>query len=394
MIVGVPKETFPGERRVALIPSVVPLLTKKNVEVVIEAGAGESAGALDKAYEEMGCKVAKSRAEIFSQADVIFQVRGLGANPKEGKADLDLLKKNQILVGMFEPLSAQKEAEALAKKKVTTFALELLPRTTRAQAMDVLSSQANLAGYKAVLLASDVIPGIYPMMMTPAGTIKPASVFVLGAGVAGLQAIATAKRLGAKVLAFDVRPVVKEQVESLGAKFLDLGVSTEQDSSGYAKEQSEEQIAKQRELMIQACADSNVVITTAQIPGRKAPILVTKAMVEAMRPGSCVVDLAASTGGNCELTKMGETVIHKGVSILGPENPASLTPAASSQMYARNLTNFLLNMIDKEGNFAIKTEDEIVRESMLTRDGEIVSARAREVFGLPALAEAQTEGGA
>jgi NAD(P) transhydrogenase subunit alpha len=295
---------------------------------------------------------------------------------------------------MFEPLSAQKEAEALAKKKVTTFALELLPRTTRAQAMDVLSSQANLAGYKAVLLASDVIPGIYPMMMTPAGTIKPASVFVLGAGVAGLQAIATAKRLGAKVLAFDVRPVVKEQVESLGAKFLDLGVSTEQDSSGYAKEQSEEQIAKQRELMIQACADSNVVITTAQIPGRKAPILVTKAMVEAMRPGSCVVDLAASTGGNCELTKMGETVIHKGVSILGPENPASLTPAASSQMYARNLTNFLLNMIDKEGNFAIKTEDEIVRESMLTRDGEIVSARAREVFGLPALAEAQTEGGA
>jgi NAD(P) transhydrogenase subunit alpha len=383
MIVGAVKETFPGERRVALTPHVITPLTKAGLEVLLESGAGDEAGYPDATYTEKGARIASSRAEVFQSADVILQVRGLGANPEQGRADLDLLKKGQIVVAAFEPLTAHDEVKATAEKGATLFALELVPRITRAQSMDILSSMATIAGYKAVLIAADHLPKMFPMMMTAAGTIKPAKVFVIGAGVAGLQAIASSKRMGAQVFGYDIRPAVKEQVESLGAKFveMELDASAAEDSGGYAKAMGEEFYKKQRELMAQTVAEQDVVISTAAVPGKKAPILITAEMVTGMQPGSVIVDLAAERGGNCELTKPGEVAVEHGVTILGPVNIPATIPYHASQMFAKNTVTFLLGMV-KEGKVEINMEDEVVAESMVTRDGEVVNARVREAMGL------------
>ncbi|RMF55334.1 MAG: Re/Si-specific NAD(P)(+) transhydrogenase subunit alpha [Calditrichaeota bacterium] len=383
MIVGIPKETFPNETRVALIPAHIPALSKAGIEVIVESGAGTAAGFLDQEYEEKGAKLVKDRSEVFSKADVILQVRALGANPDKGLDDLKLMKEGQVIIGFLEPLTAKKEVEELAKKKVTAFAMELIPRITRAQSMDALSSMANLAGYKAVILAADHLPKIFPMMMTAAGTIVAAKVFIVGAGVAGLQAIATARRLGAVVQAYDIRPAVKEQVMSLGAKFVELELTTEEaeDKGGYAKAMDEEFYRKQREMMTTVVAESDVVITTAAVPGKKAPILVTEEMVKGMKSGSVIVDLAAERGGNCEITEPGKVVQKHGVTIVGALNLPSEVPFNASQTYSKNITNFLA-LLNKEGQLTLDMEDEIVRDTMVTRDGEIVNPKVKEALGL------------
>ena len=383
MIVGVVKETFPGERRVALVPAALPALTGKELEVVVEAGAGESAGFLDREYEEKGARIVGDRAEVFSTADVICQVRTLGANPEAGRADLELLRKGHVVVGLAEPLADAEPAQAIAGRGVVLFALELMPRITRAQSMDVLSSQATVQGYKAVLLAAGHLPQMFPMMMTAAGTISPAHVFIIGAGVAGLQAIATARRLGGVVQAYDIRPAVKDEVQSLGAKFveLELEAGESEDKGGYAKAMDDTFYQKQRELMAHAVAHANVVITTAAVPGKKSPVLVTAEMVRGMKSGSVIVDLAAERGGNCELTRADETVVEHGVTILGPTNLPATVPYHASQMYARNVQAFLLHLV-KDGELHLDSEDEITEQTMLTRDGRIVHRRVCEILGL------------
>jgi len=371
--IGVPKETFPGEARVALVPAHVPTLLKKGFTVLIESGAGEQAGYPDDQYVERGAEIAKDRKALFLNANAVFQVRSMGANPEEGKKDLDLLKAGQVVIGMMEPLTALEEVKALSSRKVTVFSMELIPRITRAQSMDVLSSMATIAGYKAVLLAASTLPKMFPMMMTAAGTITPAKVLVVGAGVAGLQAIASSRRLGSIVHAYDIRPAVKQEVESLGAKFVELDLKTEsaEGSGGYAKAMDEDFYRRQRELMHKVVAENDVVITTAAVPGKKAPILVTKEMVFGMAPGSVIVDLAAERGGNCELTKPGETCVVQGVTILGPVNLPSTIPHHASQMYSKNISNFALNMA-QNGSFNLDKDDEIVKETMVLRDGAVV----------------------
>ncbi len=385
MIIGVPKESCPGERRVALIPASLMALSKVGMEVLVEEGAGLDAGFTDAEYVEKGAKVV-SRDEVFSKGEIVLQVRCFGANLEAGKADLPKMRKGQILIGTGEPLSELDAAKELAATGVTHFALELVPRITRAQSMDILSSMATVAGYKAVVLATNHLPRMFPMMMTAAGTVAPARVFVIGAGVAGLQAIASAKKAGAKVLAYDIRPAVKEQIESLGGKFLemDLGTKDAEDKGGYAKEQTDDDRKKQQDMMKAAIADSDVVITTAAVPGRKAPILVTQDMVEGMVTGSVVVDLAAERGGNVDLTQPGENIVHKGVTILGPSNLPSTVPYHASQMYAKNTVTFLLNMLDKEGRLEMDLEDEIIKDTLVCKDGEVVNTRMREMMGLSA----------
>ncbi len=378
MIVGIPTETFPGERRVAMAPGVLPSLTKAGLEVVVEHGAGLSAGFPDAAFQAKGAKMG-TRGDAFG-ADVVLQVRCLGANPDAGQADLPLLRAGQVLIGFAEPLSAPQAAASIAARGAQLLAMELIPRITRAQSMDALSSMASIAGYKAVLLAADALPKMFPMMMTAAGTIAPARVFILGAGVAGLQAIAGARRMGAVVQGYDVRPAVKEQVESLGAKFLDLPLPTEsaQDQGGYAKQLSDEVLSRQREMMARALAESDVVITTAAVPGRKAPVLVTAEQVRQMSHGSVIVDLAAERGGNCELTRPGETyVTDNGVTILGPLNLPATVPYHASQMYARNVATLLLHLL-KDGQVQFDLTDEITRETLVTRDGQIVNPRVAQ----------------
>lgn len=384
MIVGVPRETYPGERRVALVPPALPPLLKAGLTVQVESGAGVESGWSDAAYAEKGAQVV-TRADLLRAADIVLQVRGHGANTEAGKADLASFRRGQVLVGMLDPLNAPQAARELAATGVTSFALELLPRITRAQSMDVLSSMATVAGYKAVLLAAERHARMFPMMMTAAGTITPARVFVIGAGVAGLQAIATARKLGAVVDAYDVRPAVKEQIQSLGAKFVELPLETAgaEGAGGYARAQDEEFYRKQRELMARVVAQSDVVVATAAIPGKKAPVLVTADMVRSMHPGSVIVDLAAERGGNCELTQPDQTVIEHGVTIFGPTNLASTAPYHASQMYAKNVVTFLLNMV-KEGKLQLDPNDEIVRDTLLTRDGDVVQARVREILGLAA----------
>ncbi|MGA2064304.1 MAG: Re/Si-specific NAD(P)(+) transhydrogenase subunit alpha [Thermoguttaceae bacterium] len=378
MIIGVPQETFPGERRVALVPALVPLLTKAGLEVRVQSGAGLSAGFPDGQYADKGAKVAPSRDEVFA-ADIVLQVRAAGANPQAGKADLPRLHRDQTVIGLCDPLGEPQAIQEVAARGVNLFALELLPRITRAQAMDVLSSQATVAGYRAVLLAATALPKLFPMLMTAAGTITPAKVLVVGAGVAGLQAIATAGRLGGVVSAYDVRPAVKEQVQSLGAKFVEmpLEAAAAETKGGYARQMDEEFYRKQRELMTRVVAQSDVVITTAAVPGKKAPVLVTAAMVEAMAPGSVLVDLAAERGGNCELTQPGQTVVHQGVSILGPLNLPAEVPNHASQLYAKNIATFLLALV-KDGKLQIDLEDQIVRETLVAREGGVVGAAVRE----------------
>lgn len=383
--IGIPKETYPVERRVAMVPRAMELLAKSNVEFIVERGAGEAAGFPDAEYQAKGAALG-SRSDAFS-ADVILQVRALGANPEAGRADLNLLRQGQTVIGFCEPLTAGREAADMAARGVTLLSMELMPRITRAQSMDALSSMATIAGYKAVLVAADTLPRMFPMLMTAAGTVAPARVFVLGAGVAGLQAIATARRLGAVVSGYDVRPAVKEQVESLGAKFVSMEIeaAAAEDKGGYAKALGEDFYRRQRELLLEVVRQNDVVITTAAVPGKKAPVLITAEMVRAMEPGSVVVDIAAERGGNCELTQPGETVIENGVLVMGPLNLASAVPYHASQMYARNIATFLRHLV-KDGQLQLDPEDEITRETMVTRGGELVHPRVRESLGLPAAA--------
>jgi len=385
MIIGVPRESFPGERRVGTVPSVVPSLTKAGFEVVVEAGAGLSAGYLDADYAEKGAKVLGSRAEIFKTADIIVQVLCYGSNDRTGKDDVPLYRDGQFLVGFLRPLGTVETLQDIAAKGVSSFSVELMPRITRAQSMDALSSMSTVCGYKAVLLAADTLPRLCPMLTTAAGTITPARVFIMGAGVAGLQAIATARRLGAVASAYDVRPAVKEQVHSLGGRFVELPIEAKdaQDARGYATAQDETFYQRQRELLGRVVAESDVVITTAVIPGKKPPVLVTEEMVKSMAPGSVIVDLAAERGGNCELTEASKVVVKHNVSLVGTINLASTVPYHASQMYARNISTYLRHVF-KDGKPEIDLEDEITRETLITRGGEIVHGRVREFFSLPA----------
>ncbi len=393
MIVGVLQETFPGERRVAVIPAMVPSLTKAGLDVLVEAGAGTEARFPDAEYQGKGAQIASSRSEVFQKADIILQVRSPGANPDRGSEDIANFRSGQVIIGHHEPMTELEPLQALAKKGVTAFSMEFMPRITRAQSMDTLSSMATIAGYRAVLLAAETLPRIFPMLMTAAGTLAPAKVFVVGVGVAGLQAIATARRLGAVVEAYDIRPAVADQVRSLGAKFVefDLHMEEAEDKGGYAKEQSEEFLRRQQEEMAKSVAANDVVITTAAVPGKQAPILVTADMVKGMTPGSVIVDLAAERGGNCELTRPGETIVIEGVTILGPLNMASDTPMHASQMYAKNITTFLLAMVE-EGRLKLDPADEVIQGTLLCQDGEVVNPRIREVMGLgPVASEGKGE---
>ncbi len=373
MIVAVPKETYPEEKRIALIPQALPALTKAGLEVVVQAGAGDGINCQDKDFEAEGARVEVDRYRLLSQADIVLMVRGPGAHKEFPAQDLDSLKDGAVLIGFLEPLAELGVMQELATRNLTAFAMELMPRTTRAQSMDALSSMATIAGYKAVLAAADASPKLFPMFMTAAGTITPARVFVLGAGVAGLQAIATARRLGAVVEAFDIRPAVKEEVESLGAKFVQLELDAEeaQDSGGYATAQSEDFYRRQQELMGQRIQNSDVVITTAAVPGKKSPVLISEEVVGGMRPGSVVVDLAAEKGGNCAVTEPGKRIVHQGVTVIGPMNIPSEVPVHASQMYAKNISTFLLNMV-KEGKLELDMEDEITRGAMVTHGGRVL----------------------
>jgi NAD(P) transhydrogenase subunit alpha len=377
MRVGVPRETTAGETRVAVIPAGAATLIKTGLQVAVEAGAGDAAGFTDEAYRAQGADVL-SRAALFEGADIVLTVRATPADPA--------LRAGQVVIGFADPLGSPPAIREASARGVTMLSMELMPRITRAQSMDALSSMATIAGYKGVLLAANALPRMCPMLMTAAGTISPAKVFVVGAGVAGLQAIASARRLGAKVEAYDVRPAVKEQVQSLGARFVELPLESAdaEDKGGYAKAQDESFYRRQREMMLKVVAGSDVVITTALIPGKRAPILLTTEMVEAMQPGSVVVDLAAERGGNCELTRPDELVVHKGVQIIGPSNPAALVPYHASQMYSKNIITFLQHLLGKDGAtqaaLPLNGDDEITRETLLTREGAVVHPRVRELL--------------
>jgi NAD(P) transhydrogenase subunit alpha len=387
LIVGVPKESYPGERRVAIVPAVVDSLAKAGLEVVVESGAGVEAGYPDAAYVDKGAKIAADRAAVFGAADIVVQVLAYGSNDATGKADLPLFRRGQVLIGFLRPFGSAEVVQEIAAAGVTSFSVELVPRTTRAQSMDALSSMGTICGYKAVLIAAETSPRVFPMLTTAAGTITPARVFVIGAGVAGLQAIATARRLGAVSSAYDMRPAAKEQVQSLGGRFVELPIEAQnaQDARGYGTAQDENFYARQRELLTRVVAESDVVITAAVIPGKKSPVLITEEMVKGMAPGSVIVDLASERGGNCELTCTGEMVVAYGVSIIGAINLASSVPYHASMMFARNVATFLLYLL-KDGKLQLNMQDEIIRETMVTNGGEVVNARVREFFKLPELA--------
>jgi H+-translocating NAD(P) transhydrogenase subunit alpha len=387
VLIGVPKESYPGERRVALVPLVIPNLIKAGFAVAVESGAGKEAGYPDALYTEKGAKVLADRGAVFRESDIVAQVLCYGSNDVTGKSDLSLMRRGQVLIGFLRPLGSAEVLQEVARTGVVSFSVELMPRTTRAQSMDALSSMGTICGYKAVLIAADTLPRIFPMLTTAAGTVTPARILVIGAGVAGLQAIATARRLGAVVSAYDMRPAAKEQVQSLGGRFVELPIEAKdaQDARGYGTAQDESFYVRQRELLTKVVAETDVVVTTAVVPGKKAPLLITKEMVQGMAPGSVIFDLASERGGNCELTRAGETIVEYGVTIIGRINVASAVPYHASQMYARNLTAFLLNLV-KDGKVRPEADDEIIRETLLTRDGEIVNVRVREFLKLPALA--------
>ena len=376
-----------------MVPSAIPLLQKAGMELVIEAGAGTESGYPDAYYLEKGAKILPERSAVFAAADIVAQVLCYGSNDKNGKADIPLLRREQILVGFLRPFGTKEVLQEVAATGVTAFAVELMPRTTRAQSMDALSSIATICGYKAVLLAADMHPRVFPMLTTAAGTITPARVLVIGCGVAGLQAIATARRLGAVASAYDLRPAAKEQVQSLGGRFVELPVEAKdaEDARGYAREQDAVFYARQRELLARVVAESDVIITAAVVPGKKSPMLVTSEMVRSMAPGSVIVDLAAERGGNCELTHAGEVVVQDGVTIVGKINLGSSVPYHASMMYARNISAFLAHLV-KEGKPDINLKDEIIRETLVTRGGEIVNERVREFHALPALASQAAKG--
>jgi proton-translocating NAD(P)+ transhydrogenase subunit alpha len=383
IVVGIPKESYPGERRVAMVPASIPNLIKGGCKVVVEAGAGLSAGYPDAQYSEKGAELAAKRADVFNAADIVVQVLCYGANDKTGREDLALLRSGQVLTGFMRALGSPQTVREIAGRGVAALAVELMPRITRSQSMDALSAMATVCGYKAVVIAADQLPRFFPMLTTAAGTVTPARVLVLGAGVAGLQAIATARRLGAVVSAYDVRPAVKEQVQSLGGRFVEmaLDVGEAQDARGYAREQDEKFLKRQRELLTRVVAESDVVITTATVPGARAPLLVTAEMVAGMAPGSVLVDLASESGGNCELTRYNEIVIERGVTIVGYINLASTVPYHASQMFSRNVTAFLLHLC-KEGKVNLDMDDEITRETLVTQGGEVVHSRVRKLLSL------------
>jgi NAD(P) transhydrogenase subunit alpha len=377
LIVAVPKETWPGERRVALVPDAVKALAKAGIEVAVQSGAGSAAGVDDDSFARAGATLAADAVLLLGRADLVVKVQPPRAL-EHGGHEIDLLREGAALVGLLRPLDMPGVARQLAARRITAFALELIPRITRAQSMDVLSSMATIAGYHAVLLAAQALPKIFPMLVTAAGTISPARVLVVGAGVAGLQAIATARRLGAVVEAYDTRPAVKEQVQSLGARFVELALETgdAEDSGGYAKAQSEDFYARQRALLGERVRAADVVVTTAQVPGQRAPLLIDEATVEGMRPGSVIVDLAAEQGGNCALTQVGRDVLAHGVQIRGPLNLPSAHPAHASQLFGRNVATFILQLV-KEGKLALDFDDELVRASLLTHDGKVVHEGTR-----------------
>ena len=383
MIVAVPKETYPGERRVALIPANLAQLTKAGFSVNVEAGAGVAAGFADALYTDKGARIVANRDELFNSANIVVQVRCLGANLQAGRGDLDRLRAKQVVIGMCDPLGEAESAREMGQRGVTLFAMELIPRITRAQSMDVLSSMATIAGYKAVLLAANHLPKMFPLLMTAAGTLTAARVFIIGAGVAGLQVIASARRMGAIVQAYDVRPVVKEQVESMGAKFVEMALQTAgaEAAGGYARVMDEDFYRRQRELMASVVAESDVCITTAAIPGKKSPVLITAAAVAGMKPGSVIVDLGAERGGNCELTQSDQTVVSHGVTILGPTNLPSEVPFHASQMFSKNLTTFLLHLAPK-GALQYQLDDEITRDTLVCAGGAVVHSRLREQLNL------------
>lgn len=386
LTVGIPREADPTERRVAIVPAVVPALQKLGLNVMVQSGAGMESGFTDQSYTDCQATVADSRDEVFGQADIILQVRYLGACGNLGSDDLSRMRNGQVVVGSCDPLTFPQPVADLAEKGTIGFSLELVPRITRAQSMDVLSSMATIAGYRAVLLAATAAPRMFPLLMTAAGTLKPAQVLVIGAGVAGLQAIATAKRLGAVVSGYDIRPAVREQVESLGARFVELDVAAgdAETTGGYAKEMDDDFYRRQQEAMKQVVAGCDIVITTAAIPGRKAPILVTEEMVDAMAPGSVIVDLAAERGGNCEVTVAGKTIDYNGVKVLGPQNLPADIPVHASEMLSRNVLTFLQGLI-QDGQVVIDLQDQVINETLLTRDGQIENGRVRELLELPAL---------
>ncbi|MXR70905.1 Re/Si-specific NAD(P)(+) transhydrogenase subunit alpha [Shewanella sp. JBTF-M18] len=383
MKLGLPKESHADEKRVALIPANVTRLIKKNLQILVESGAGVAAGFSDQAYQEAGAVIA-NRDEVLG-ADIITLVNLKGEQFEEIKAKAT---PQQLFIGMMDPLAQPENAAALAETGTSALALELVPRITRAQSMDILSSMATIAGYKAVLLAAHEAPRMFPMMMTAAGTLKPARAFIMGVGVAGLQACATAKRLGAVVEAYDIRPAAREQILSVGAKPVELDLETEntETKGGYATEQSDDFLKRQQQAMANVLAQQDIVITTAAIPGRKAPVLITKEMVDAMKPGTVIVDLAAETGGNCELTQLDETVVHNGVTVLGPSNVPGSAATHASQMYGTNIENLLKLIVDDEGQLNLDFDDEIVRDTVVTHQGEVVNARLRDLLSLPPLA--------
>jgi NAD(P) transhydrogenase subunit alpha len=364
MIVGVPRETVPGERRVALVPDLIPKLTKAGLEVLVQPGAGAAAGFLDPAYEEMGARL---EPDALAQAEILLKVQPPTSD------EIGKIREGTTLIGFLQPYANGAAIKALAARRVTAFSMELMPRITRAQSMDALSAMSTVSGYKAVLIAANHLPKFFPLLMTAAGTITPGRVFVIGAGVAGLQAIGTAKRLGAVVEAYDTRPVVKEQVESLGAKFVELDLETKdaQAKTGYAKAQSEEFYEKQRQMMMKSVSAVDVVISTALVPGKRAPVLITEEMVQSMRPGSVILDLAAEQGGNCALTEPGKEVVKHSVFICGPTNLPSTVPFHASQMYARTVTNYLLHLL-KDGRVILDLDDELTRGPLVTHQGEVV----------------------
>lgn len=388
MKIAVPKERMPGENRVALIPETIAKFVKAGIGVNVERGAGEASYYPDAAYEAAGATMAASATELYADADLVTRV----AKPTD--AELDALRPGTIVVGVLAPLGDAPSVERYAQRKLTALSMDTIPRTTKAQAMDVLSSQANIAGYKAVLIAAEHLPKYFPMLTTAAGTVKPAQVLVLGAGVAGLQAIATARRLGALVIGYDVRSAVKEQVQSLGAKFLEIDVGeSAEGAGGYAKELSQEAVQKQRAAMVKAIGAADAVITTAAIPGRRAPVLVTAEAVAAMKPGSVVVDIAAETGGNCELTKAGETVVTgNGVQVIGALNLPATVPFHASQLYSRNVQT-LLEYIIKDGAIGLDMNDEIVRGTTLVNNGEIVHKPTLDALSAAARDAVPTSGG-
>lgn len=380
MIIAVPKEILPGENRVGITPDVASKLIKKNFQVNVQKGAGISAGYTDEQYEKAGAKLYDSLSDLYSSADIVVKVQRPLDHPDEGKHELDLMKEGTFLITFLYSLNYPELAKKCAEKKINAISMDAIPRTTLAQKMDALSSQANLGGYKAVIMCADKLGKIFPLMMTAAGTISPARVVIMGAGVAGLQALGTAKRLGAVVEVSDIRTAVKEEVQSLGGKFIEVeGAEDMQDEGGYAKEASEEFLKKQKDLLFKKVTEADIVITTALVPGKKAPVLVTEDMVKGMKPGSVVLDMAVEFGGNCEVSEKGKIINKYGVTIIGEPNLPSLVPVHASDVYAKNILS-LLDHISKEGRIELNLEDEIVKGALITHNGEVVQERTKALL--------------